>query len=918
MKEIENIDIKKVTKSGGFYALNERKSLVSPSKIETKAEAKKHKVPVGSTTIAFRNNTLQVNGAASVGTHIDPQKEYQNVITWDSCRDFFINNSTLIKSSNHVIFEGVLERLEDPRQILAESRTLLLKNKTKKITWKFELNENANMYGKWDETGAIDLLMSSGFNVITSKWPEIVVECNQNHYDSFLASRSLPKSSFKHLLVTTEHPDYRITGGLGSYIKECSNFYGAESAIFIVDNNRDINNDIVAMNKWMSLQSFLREDFIEQYIKLDHNHLSEVLYRAIESVIFYYNHNLESIEFQEGAAFRVLQSKKAGLFPSWVKLVTTCHGSSFFLAYARKDFVEPELVQNAYREKYCVEKSDLTIFPTNYLKNVYESIGVVAENGLVRRLPFAIDVVPQSELLERYRRLVYVGKTNATKGFDIFLSSLLKLHEYHPNITAEIEEVVAIVTYPEIHEPYIQKLYDTVQNIYNIKVISLSRDQLMATLSEYAHDSLALITYPGDNHPTVILELMAIGHDFIALDAGGTPDLVKNRLDERTLCKPDAEVIANTTAQAFEDYKERITYTKEQQGWYLEQQKAINSQYSLGSIYKHLHEPSSSAILTNSEQEYTVVVPVFNTPMNQIADLCKGILGQTLPPYETLFINDGSTEPNYENTLTKTIKKYFTNQKAKVITQPNKGLAGARNAGLEHAKTDLVIPIDSDDIPLNTGFEYLINAINNNTSAVATTGYCKYFTDEKDDPTIYNFMAGEHLPVGAMLGAPFYPQNNFGSALCCVRKSTLTALGGWDDSDKSMWEDWAFYIKLANSQQKVVIVPEVVYMYRVREDSMMRSYPAFPAQQRLIRNMTALPLFDSYILFSQLKAFNEIYFEGKLPKHLLPEEGTAELGGIEKVAIVYRNVVPRPIRAAIFVSARAGYRSLRMIYRLTK
>ena len=83
----------------------------------------------------------------------------------------------------------------------------------------------------------------------------------------------------------------------------------------------------------------------------------------------------------------------------------------------------------------------------------------------------------------------------------------------------------------------------------------------------------------------------------------------------------------------------------------------------------------------------SVIVPVYNT-QNQVERCLKSLIN--LKDAEIIVINDGSTDKSEE-----VIKKYI--DKIVYYTKPNTGLADTRNFGLEKAKGDYILFVDSDD-----------------------------------------------------------------------------------------------------------------------------------------------------------------------------------------------------------------------------
>lgn len=88
----------------------------------------------------------------------------------------------------------------------------------------------------------------------------------------------------------------------------------------------------------------------------------------------------------------------------------------------------------------------------------------------------------------------------------------------------------------------------------------------------------------------------------------------------------------------------------------------------------------------------SIVVPAFNAART-LPETLKSLLSQTFRDYEVIIVNDGSTD----NTLE--IARGFTDDaRVRIVTQPNRGLAGARNAGIAAARGKYVGFCDADDI----------------------------------------------------------------------------------------------------------------------------------------------------------------------------------------------------------------------------
>jgi hypothetical protein len=56
-----------------------------------------------------------------------------------------------------------------------------------------------------------------------------------------------------------------------------------------------------------------------------------------------------------------------------------------------------------------------------------------------------------------------------------------------------------------------------------------------------------------------------------------------------------------------------------------------------------------------------------------------------------------------------------------------------------------------------------------------------------------------------------------------------------------MWEDWQLFVKATISGARIAIIPELMLFYRVRLNSMARTYRTFPAFVRLMSELKFMP-----------------------------------------------------------------------------
>ena len=90
--------------------------------------------------------------------------------------------------------------------------------------------------------------------------------------------------------------------------------------------------------------------------------------------------------------------------------------------------------------------------------------------------------------------------------------------------------------------------------------------------------------------------------------------------------------------------------------------------------------------------EVSVIIPVYNTEP-WLEECLESACGQTLKNIEILCINDGSTDGSLA-----VLRKFAErDERIVVINQENRGVAHARNVGLNRAKGKYIYFLDSDD-----------------------------------------------------------------------------------------------------------------------------------------------------------------------------------------------------------------------------
>lgn len=86
----------------------------------------------------------------------------------------------------------------------------------------------------------------------------------------------------------------------------------------------------------------------------------------------------------------------------------------------------------------------------------------------------------------------------------------------------------------------------------------------------------------------------------------------------------------------------------------------------------------------------SVVMPVYNVEA-YVAEAIESVLAQTFADFELIIVDDGGNDGSLE------ICRSFDDARIRIISQTNRGLAGARNTGIIESRGRYVAFLDSDD-----------------------------------------------------------------------------------------------------------------------------------------------------------------------------------------------------------------------------
>ena len=210
----------------------------------------------------------------------------------------------------------------------------------------------------------------------------------------------------------------------------------------------------------------------------------------------------------------------------------------------------------------------------------------------------------------------------------------------------------------------------------------------------------------------------------------------------------------------------------------------------------------------------SVIVPVYKVE-KYLPQCIESIQKQTYKELEIILVDDGSPDRSPQ------ICDLYAqgDSRIKVIHQDNKGLSGARNAGLEIATGEYIGFVDSDDYIKENMYEVLYRALNSEKADMAICSYEKVSEEgerlENISPIKNDVLGGYDILKKLTESKGWYYVTMWNRLYKKELFSQIRLPEGKNHEDEAV----AHKIYLA--AEKVVTIGEALYCYRNAENSIM-------------------------------------------------------------------------------------------------
>ena len=204
----------------------------------------------------------------------------------------------------------------------------------------------------------------------------------------------------------------------------------------------------------------------------------------------------------------------------------------------------------------------------------------------------------------------------------------------------------------------------------------------------------------------------------------------------------------------------------------------------------------------------SIIVPCYQQA-HYLSEALQSVLEQSYYNWECIIVNDGSPD----NTELVAQDWLVKDSRFQYLYKENGGLPSARNAGIRQAKGEYILALDADDILHLDYLKQTVPVLESNDQLAIVSCYTRFFV-KRIKNTVHELRPSGRYYYDLMF------QNHL-VATSLFRKKCWEEVGGYDESMKSGFEDWEFWLNVTKRGWQFQFVPAFLFYYRKAKKSML-------------------------------------------------------------------------------------------------
>ncbi|MDQ7033861.1 MAG: glycosyltransferase [Anaerolineae bacterium] len=416
-----------------------------------------------------------------------------------------------------------------------------------------------------------------------------------------------------------------------------------------------------------------------------------------------------------------------------------------------------------------------------------------------------------------FRRIVYFGRMETRKGFEVFVEALrlLKLEQEIVFLGAEASNRYGS------SDCAAQILRDVG---YTVSILNqMNSLEAQAYLADHAADTLVVMPSLSDNFPYAVIETSLIsGLNVICSRHGGMPEIIGFETEQ--LFDPSVASLR----EALLKWIGKSPQSQENLGQY--PVEAANQRWLAfheAVVAEARQRPRRAMLVAKVQPDghaVDVCIPYYNHAA-YLPALLQSLEQQTVSNFNVIVVDDGSTDEEARDVFAAMQKRYPQWQ---FLRQENRYLGATRNAAAQAGQADYLCFIDSDDLAAPQMIQRFYESIvQSGDDCLASYKILFQECDERGYQRVKPYQLYKPLGADLLTGLLL---NVLGGAGIIIRRDVFEALGGYVEERDVSNEDYNLLVRLVLAKYQFDVIPEYLYHYRIVEDSMLRTNDLYPSR----------------------------------------------------------------------------------------
>lgn len=472
-----------------------------------------------------------------------------------------------------------------------------------------------------------------------------------------------------------------------------------------------------------------------------------------------------------------------------------------------------------HQENSAMREADVILSPTHSLLDMVKRRLELPQHAEVLPHPFEVKEFAAASSVApaetKPAQVLYFGRLEYRKGIHVLIDAGLELLKRQRNV--EFRFIGGDTPTGPFGQSMLTWLQKRIPSEWRSHFV-FEKSRPRAELAQAIH-SATVCCFPSiwENFPNVCLEAMAAGAVVVGSDAGGMGEIIEDGKNGLLFRAGQVDSLVSALERALTDEPLRQTLraaapqriaTYCSPATYVERTEKVVKRLAPATRREAKAAPRSKKAQATSPA-VSILVPYYNMG-RFLPETLVSLKQQTFDDYEIIIIDDGSTDA-----ASKALLDVLDGPKLHIIRKPNGGLSSARNAGLRKARGRWILPVDPDDLLAPTFLEKMVDVMSRDAKLAFATSMVAYFTEDPQKPI------GGWTPWGVERDA-LWLENVASTCTALMERKLVEEVGGYDEW-LSSFEDWDVFCSLAERGYEGTVIPEFLFHYRVRPDSLTRT-----------------------------------------------------------------------------------------------